>query len=611
MLVRPCTDRPYRALRYEPGVNAASPTASTGLNEEQKEFQKVAFDFAAREMAPNMAEWDQKELFPVDVMRKAAQLGFGGIYVRTDVGGSGLSRLDTSVIFEALATGCTSTTAYISIHNMCAWMIDTFGSEEQRHRFCPPLCTMEKFASYCLTEPGSGSDAASLLTSAKRRGDHYVLSGSKAFISGGGEADIYVVMCRTGGPGPKGISCIVVEKGTPGLSFGKKERKVSAVGQGESGCEPLASARPASALFREMGSTLAHWPWRLLLQLGFRQCIRWDRALLECAGPLVKWQHLPGLSPGIGEPGAEDAALSGQLPGSHTAPDFCQVGWNSQPTRAVIFEDCAVPVANRIGDEGQGFLIAMRGLNGGRINVASCSLGAAYASVILTRDHLKVRKQFGEPLASNQICNQALQMHGGYGYLKDCAVQQYMRDSRVHQILEETAQTKSYVAVTFQPWQQRGDADTDLKKPAAGVAPGLRLQWEDQCRVVPCGRRCHSLVGDIYLDSSPLRKFKIYSLEMQGFAPRVKHRDNFVFENDQLKPDQRSFNWSHLTPLKLKDRSVGLQTEERAGRNPYFTLEGHEFLIFGGSIHYFRVPRVYWRDRLLKLRACGFNTVTT
>ncbi|XP_028357134.1 isobutyryl-CoA dehydrogenase, mitochondrial isoform X4 [Physeter macrocephalus] len=386
---------------------------STGLNEEQKEFQKVAFNFAAREMAPNMAEWDQKELFPVDVMRKAAQLGFGGIYVRTDVGGSGLSRLDTSVIFEALATGCTSTTAYISIHNMCAWMIDTFGSEEQRHRFCPPLCTMEKFAAYCLTEPGSGSDAASLLTSAKRRGDHYVLSGSKAFISGGGEADIYVVMCRTGGPGPKGISCIVVEKGTPGLSFGKKERKV---------------------------------------------------------------------------------------------------GWNSQPTRAVIFEDCAVPVANRIGDEGQGFLIAMKGLNGGRINVASCSLGAAYASVILTRDHLKVRKQFGEPLASNQylqfkladmvarlvasrlmirsaavalqegredaaalcsmaklfatdecfavradalclswvtgmwwavrpllercICNQALQMHGGYGYLKDCAVQQYMRDSRVHQILE-------------------------------------------------------------------------------------------------------------------------------------------------------------------------------
>ncbi|XP_078289091.1 isobutyryl-CoA dehydrogenase, mitochondrial isoform X4 [Panthera onca] len=198
---------------------------SMGLNEEQKEFQKVAFDFAAQEMAPHMAEWDQKELFPVDVMRKAAQLGFGGVYVRTDVGGSGLSRLDTSVIFEALATGCTSTTAYISIHNMCVWMIDTFGNEEQRHKFCPPLCTMEKFASYCLTEPGSGSDAASLLTSAKQQGDHYILNGSKAFISGGGESDVYVVMCRTGGPGPKGISCIVVEKGTPGLSFGKKEKK--------------------------------------------------------------------------------------------------------------------------------------------------------------------------------------------------------------------------------------------------------------------------------------------------------------------------------------------------------------------------------------------------
>nr|XP_045369223.1 isobutyryl-CoA dehydrogenase, mitochondrial [Camelus bactrianus] len=254
-------------------------------------------------MAPHTAEWDQKELFPVDVMRKAAQLGFGGVYMRTDVGGSGLSRLDASVIFEALATGCTSTTAYISIHNMCAWMIDAFGSEEQRHRFCPPLCAMEKFASYCLTEPGSGSDAASLLTSAKRQGDHYVLNGTKAFISGGGEADTYVVMCRTGGPGPKGISCVVVEKGAPGLSFGKKEKKM---------------------------------------------------------------------------------------------------GWNSQPTRAVIFEDCAVPVANRIGAEGQGFLIAMQGLNGGRVNIASCSLGAAHASVILARDHLKIRKQFGAPLANNQ-----------------------------------------------------------------------------------------------------------------------------------------------------------------------------------------------------------------
>ncbi|KAM8903293.1 isobutyryl-CoA dehydrogenase, mitochondrial isoform 2-T2 [Spinachia spinachia] len=361
-----------------------------GLTEEQKEFQEVAFNFAANEMAPHMAEWDQKEIFPVETMRKAAQLGFGGIYVQPDVGGTGLSRLDTSVIFEALSTGCVSTTAYISIHNMCAWMIDTFGDTEQRQKFCPDLCSMEKFASYCLTEPGSGSDAASLLTTAKLRGDHYVLNGSKAFISGGGDTDVYVVMCRTGAQGAKGISCLVIEKGTPGLSFGKKEKKV---------------------------------------------------------------------------------------------------GWNSQPTRAVILEDCAVPVTNRLGAEGQGFNIAMKGLNGGRINIASCSLGAAHACVQLARDHLLVRKQFGETLSNNQylqfqlaematklvasrllvreaatalqekrpdavslcsmaklfatdecfnICNQALQMHGGYGYLKDYAVQQFVRDIRVHQILEGT-----------------------------------------------------------------------------------------------------------------------------------------------------------------------------
>ncbi|XP_053729151.1 isobutyryl-CoA dehydrogenase, mitochondrial [Synchiropus splendidus] len=363
---------------------------SHGLTDEQKEFQKVAFDFAANEMAPHMAEWDQKEIFPVEMMRKAAELGFGGIYVQPEVGGSGLSRLDTTLIFEALSTGCVSTTAYISIHNMCAWMIDTFGNTEQRERFCPDLCSMEKFASYCLTEPGSGSDAASLLTTAQRKGDHYVLNGSKAFISGGGDTDVYVVMCRTGGKGAKGISCLVVEKDTPGLSFGKKEKKV---------------------------------------------------------------------------------------------------GWNSQPTRAVIFEDCAIPVTNRLGEEGQGFNIAMKGLNGGRINIASCSLGAAHASVQLARDHLLVRKQFGETLSNNQflqfklaematklvasrllvreaatalqenrpdavalcsmaklfatdecfnICNQALQMHGGYGYLKDYAVQQFVRDIRVHQILEGT-----------------------------------------------------------------------------------------------------------------------------------------------------------------------------
>ncbi|KAJ8366904.1 hypothetical protein AAFF_G00336880 [Aldrovandia affinis] len=369
---------------------AACIDPSIGLSDEQKEFQKVAFDFAANEMAPHMADWDQNEIFPVETMRKAAQLGFGGIYVQPDVGGSGLSRLDTSVIFEALSTGCVSTTAYISIHNMCAWMIDTFGNTEQREKYCPDLCTMDKFASYCLTEPGSGSDAASLLTSARLEGDHYVLNGSKAFISGGGDTDVYIVMCRTGERDPKGISCLVVEKETPGLSFGKKEKKM---------------------------------------------------------------------------------------------------GWNSQPTRAVMFEDCMVPVTNRLGQEGQGFNIAMKGLNGGRINIASCSLGAAHACVQLAKEHLMVRKQFGEALSNNQflqfklaematklvasrllvrqaalalqesradavplcsmaklfvtdecfqICNQALQMHGGYGYLKDYAVQQFVRDIRVHQILEGT-----------------------------------------------------------------------------------------------------------------------------------------------------------------------------
>uniref|UniRef100_A0A8C7MHS0 Isobutyryl-CoA dehydrogenase, mitochondrial n=1 Tax=Oncorhynchus kisutch TaxID=8019 RepID=A0A8C7MHS0_ONCKI len=360
--------------------------AAHGLSDEQKEFQKMAFDFAAHEMSPHMAEWDEKEIFPVETMRKAAQLGFGGIYVQPEVGGSGLSRLDTSVIFEALSTGCVSTTAYISIHNMCNWMIDTFGNTEQREKFCPELCTMDKFASYCLTEPGSGSDAASLLTTAKLEGDHYILNGSKAFISGGGDTDVYIVMCRTGGKGPKGISCVVVEKDTPGLSFGKKEKKV---------------------------------------------------------------------------------------------------GWNSQPTRAVILEDCHVPVTNRLGQEGQGFNIAMRGLNGGRINIGEMAPDLPF----LARDHLLVRKQFGEALSNNQflqfklaematklvasrlllreaavalqesrsdavslcsmaklfvtdecfnICNQALQMHGGYGYLKDYAVQQFVRDIRVHQILEGT-----------------------------------------------------------------------------------------------------------------------------------------------------------------------------
>lgn len=363
---------------------------SHGLTEEQIAIQQLAIDFARNEMMPNMAMWDEKEMFPVETMRAAANLGFGAIYAQEEFGGTGLSRLDASLIFEALSQGCTSTTAYISIHNMCAWMIDTFGNESQREKWIPLLAGMEKFASYCLTEPGSGSDAVSLSTSAKRDGDDLILNGSKAFISGGGDTDVYLVMCRTGSAGPKGISCVLVEKGTPGLHFGKKEKKV---------------------------------------------------------------------------------------------------GWNSQPTRMVIFEDCRVPATNIIGKEGQGFNIAMKGLNGGRINIASCSLGAAQASLQAAIDHVKVRKQFGKPLASFQnsqfrlaematelvasrllvrnaaraldnddldtvplcsmakyyatekcfnIINEALQLHGGYGYLKDYSVQQYLRDTRVHMILEGT-----------------------------------------------------------------------------------------------------------------------------------------------------------------------------
>ena len=360
------------------------------LSEEQRAFQDMAREFAVKEMLPHAALWDEESIFPVDCLRAAAALGFGGIYVRDDVGGSGLSRLDAAVIFEELAVGCTSTAAYISIHNMAAWMIDRFGSEEQRQRFLPPIASMEHFASYCLTEPGSGSDAAALKTRAERDGEAYVLNGSKAFISGGGAADIYVVMCRTGGEGPKGISTLVVPKDTPGLSFGKQEKKL---------------------------------------------------------------------------------------------------GWHSQPTAMVIFENARVPVANRLSDEGEGFKIAMSGLDGGRINIAACSLGAARACLEASRDYMTVRKQFGKALAEFQalqfrladmateleaarlmvlraaqfldandaektqycamakrfatdvgfeVCNAALQLHGGYGYIRDYPIERYLRDVRVHQILEGT-----------------------------------------------------------------------------------------------------------------------------------------------------------------------------
>ena len=360
------------------------------ISEDQRAFQELAASFARDEMEPNARAWDEGPVFPVDALRAVAALGFAGIYVRDDVGGSALGRLDAAVIFEELAAGCTSTAAYISIHNMAAWMVDTFGSDEQRNRFLPPLTSMEKFASYCLTEPGAGSDAASLRTRAVRDGDHYVLNGSKAFISGGGAADTYVCMVRTGEDGPRGISCIVVENGTPGLSFGALEAKL---------------------------------------------------------------------------------------------------GWKSQPTAAVIFEDCRVPAENLIGAEGMGFKIAMAGLDGGRINIAACSIGAARASLERAVAHMQERKQFGRHLAEFQalqfrvadmatdldaarlmvhhaawkldnktpdatvsaakakrfatdagfeIVNQALQLHGGYGYLRDYPIERYLRDVRVHQILEGT-----------------------------------------------------------------------------------------------------------------------------------------------------------------------------
>ncbi|WP_455373307.1 acyl-CoA dehydrogenase family protein [Limibacillus halophilus] len=360
------------------------------LSEEQLAFQSMARDFAYNEMLAEARRWDEEEIFPVATLRRAAELGFGGIYVRDDVGGSGLTRLDAAIIFEELASACPSTAAYISIHNMAAWMVDRFGNDEQRKRFLPKLMTMEHFASYCLTEPGAGSDAASLRTRAEAEADHYRMNGQKAFISGAGESDIYVVMCRTGGEGPKGISTLVVEKGTEGLSFGKKEKKL---------------------------------------------------------------------------------------------------GWNSQPTRQVIFEDALVPRSHRLGEEGEGFKIAMMGLDGGRLNIAACSLGGARACLEAARDYMKERKQFGKALAEFQalqfkladmateleaarlllhraaaaldakspeatklcamskrfatdlgfkICNEALQLHGGYGYIKEYPIQRYLRDLRVHQILEGT-----------------------------------------------------------------------------------------------------------------------------------------------------------------------------
>lgn len=360
------------------------------LTEDQIAVRDMAREFAAEKIAPFALKWDEEKFFPVDVMREAAALGMGGIYIRDDVGGSALTRFDAALIFEALATGCPTVSAFISIHNMATWMIDHFGSDAQRQKWVPRLCTMELLASYCLTEPGAGSDAAALGTRAVLDGDHYVLNGQKQFISGAGKGDIYVVMARTGGNGAGGISTLVVEGDTPGLSFGANERKM---------------------------------------------------------------------------------------------------GWNAQPTRAVIFENVRIPVANRIGHEGIGFKIAMAGLDGGRLNIAACSLGGAQSALDKSLAYMKERRAFGQRLdefqalqfrladmateleaartflwraaasldrkdpdatmlcamakrfgtdAGFEIANQALQLHGGYGYLSEYGIEKIVRDLRVHQILEGT-----------------------------------------------------------------------------------------------------------------------------------------------------------------------------
>jgi hypothetical protein len=360
------------------------------LSQDQLAIQAAAEAFAAAELAPYSAQWDAEAHFPVDVMRKAAELGFASIYVCEDVGGSGLGRLDAAIIFEALSKGDVSTAAFMSIHNMASWMIDRFGSETLRAKYLPRLTRMDLIASYCLTEPGAGSDAASLATKAHLDGDHYVINGAKAFISGAGVSDLYVVMVRTGGPGPRGISTLVVEKGMPGLTFGANERKM---------------------------------------------------------------------------------------------------GWNSQPTAMVNFDNVRVPVENRIGAEGEGFRFAMMGLDGGRLNIAACSLGGASLALDTAKTHLETRNQFGhalkdfqalqfkmadmateleaarlmvyrgahamdsrDPKASQycamakryatdagfEVANQALQLHGGYGYLRDYPLERIVRDLRVHQILEGT-----------------------------------------------------------------------------------------------------------------------------------------------------------------------------
>ena len=360
------------------------------LTEEQAAMQETALAFAKERIAPNAAEWDEQRYFPVDVIREVATLGMASIYVPEAKGGSGLSRLDGALIMEALAYGCPAISGYVSIHNMVAWMVASYASEAQIAAWMPKLASMQWLSSYCLTEPGAGSDAAALKTSAKLSGEHYLLNGSKQFISGAGSSDFYFVFARTGEEGANGISAFAVMKDTPGLSFGANEKKM---------------------------------------------------------------------------------------------------GWNAQPTRQVIFDNCKVPVANLIGAPGRGFRFAMSGLDGGRINIAACSLGAAWMGLDKARAYMLERAAFGRPLADFQalqfkladmatdleaarlmtyraadaldradpqasmysamakrfatdlgfqVCNEALQIHGGYGYLKDYGLEKLVRDLRVHQILEGT-----------------------------------------------------------------------------------------------------------------------------------------------------------------------------
>jgi alkylation response protein AidB-like acyl-CoA dehydrogenase len=360
------------------------------LNEDQQAFAETAYQFAMSELAPNAALWDREHIFPKDVIKKAGELGFCGLYTPEEAGGLGLSRLDSSIIFEQLAMGCTATTAMLTIHNMATWMIASFGTDAVKEQYIDQLVMGELLASYCLTEPGSGSDAASLKTKADKDGDSYVLNGSKMFISGAGETDVLVVMARTGEAGPKGISAFVVPADAEGVSYGKAEEKM---------------------------------------------------------------------------------------------------GWNAQPTRLVTLENVRIPAANLMGSEGEGFKFAMQGLDGGRINIATCSIGTAQQALETAKQYMSEREQFGKPLAAFQalqfkiadmntelvaarqmvrlaafkldtndsekttycamakrfatdvgfkVCDDALQIHGGYGYIKEYPLERHVRDVRVHQILEGT-----------------------------------------------------------------------------------------------------------------------------------------------------------------------------